>query len=89
MRGVLCRGRRRLQTLQRVSIGVVLSMTDRRHMTSLGKNASGFGMDNLADGSGARAESLKSVVQQPRGEVPLAQEVHLAVRSVLLQSVFA
>lgn len=29
---------------------VVLSMTDGRRMTSLGKNASGFGMDNLADG---------------------------------------
>lgn len=57
---------------------VVLSMTDGRRMTSLGKNASGFGMDNLADGRPRVVpESLIVCGSRPRGEVPLAQKVPL------------
>lgn len=43
-----------------------------------------FGVDNLADGEWC--PSLSSLVQRPRGEVPLAQSVHLAVGVCLLQS---
>lgn len=45
----------------------MLSMMDGRRMTSLGKNASGFGMDNLADDAEWVPESLKSVVHGHEG----------------------
>lgn len=54
-------------------------------MTSLGKNASGcLAWTIWHMGSGARTESLKSAVQQPRGEVPLAQSVPLSMGVVSL-----
>lgn len=48
-------------------ICVVLSMTDGRRMTSLGKNASGFGMDNLAYGERCPSPSSLWLTATRRG----------------------
>lgn len=71
-----------------VEVHVVLSMMDGRRMTSLGKNASGFGMDNLADGRPRVVpESLIVCGSGPRGEVPPGQEVPLSAMPARTMSV--